>query len=173
MPLIRVDLRLLDIYFELWALEEHLVALEDNIAFVRSQDRIRTEAQLQEGGFSQDESEVQLAFQEHDQRVNHVLPRYLRGSFLVALWAVYEAAIGDIADHLRARAGVALRLSDFRGDFLERARKYFEHVLHRDLMPDKSTAEALGRLLLLRNAFAHANGRLDAIRGNDVSTIRK
>jgi hypothetical protein len=136
MAVIHIDFRLADVEFELWALEEHLAALEESVQYLKAQDRIRTEARLREQGLSGDEGEVQLEFQDHDQRVNHVLPRYLRGSFLVALWAVFEAAVRDIAEHLRTQNQRELRLGDIRGDLLERGQKYFKYVLSRELLPD-------------------------------------
>jgi len=170
---IHVDLRFVHIEFELWALEEHLAMLEKSIVYLREQDRIRTEAGLTERGLAENEAEVQFAWQEHRDRVNHVLPRYLRGSFLTTLWAVFEAATQEIADFLRGQAGVELVLRDIRGDFLDRAEKYFRHVLARDFMPDRSTADVLERILLLRNAYAHANGRLDAVKSQDRAPIDK
>lgn len=173
MALIHVDLRLSDVEFELWALEEHLAALEESVTFLKAQDRIRTEARLREQGLADDEGEIQIALQEHDQRVNHVLPRYLRGSFLVALWAVFEAAVRDIADHLRHQKSREFRLGDLHGNILDSGQKYFKHVLERELLPGTETAERLTRALILRNAYAHANGRLDAVYERDLPKIKK
>jgi hypothetical protein len=173
MPIIRIDLRLTDVEFELWALSEQRTALEENIRYLTAQDRVRTEAQLREAGASYEAEEVQQALEDHDQRVQHVLPRYLRGSFIVAVIAVFETAVDEIADHLRKHSGAQLRLSDIRGDLIERTEKYFRHVLGHELFPDDSTAELVKRAVTLRNAYAHANGRLDAVFERDLPKLRE
>lgn len=172
MPIMRIDLRLTDVAFELWALEEQRTALEENIRYLTAQDRVRTEAQLREAGLADDEGEVQMALQEHDQRVKHVLPRYLRGSFIIAVVAVFETSVGEIADYLRKHIGAPLRQGDLRGDVVERTEKYFKHVLGRDLFPDAATAEVVKRAATLRNAYAHANGRLDGVLDRDLPKLR-
>lgn len=172
MPLIQPQI-LTDIDFELWALDEHLKALEENIIFMESEDRKRTLAKLAADRVDVADDEYQFAIQDHEQRVKHVLPRYLRGSFLILLSAVFEAAIKQLADRFRHQAAAELKLRDIHGDFLERADKYFKFVLKRELVPDEKTKESLERMLVLRDAFAHANGRLDSIYPNDQPRIQK
>jgi hypothetical protein len=90
-----------------------------------------------------------------------VTTRFITAAFVVALWALYEAAVLKYADYIRKAKKLTLKLRDLRGDFLEQGRKYFEEVLHFDLHPVTADWVRLGMLGKLRNALAHANGRLE------------
>lgn len=161
---IRVDLQFVEIEYELWALGEYLNALEQQITFLTDQKRVQTYADLQTQKLDRHDPEVDLAFQELSELTESVLPRYFRGPFLVTLWAVYEAAITQIATYLQGYEDQALALKDIRGHtFLERASKYFGHVVAVPLHSSDHVAARLEMLVVLRNAVAHGNGRLGAV----------
>jgi len=172
MSKITIDLRLVDVDYELWALAEHQQALEEYLSAEKATDRKRTWARLHEQGLADDEAEIQLAFQEHEQRVEHALPRLLRGSYLVVVWAVFEAAMEEIAEHLRVGTQHQLKLKDIAGDnFLSRAEKYFTQLLRAPLTTTNEQRTNLRMLLGVRNAIAHANGRLEAVRKEQLTNI--
>ncbi|KKL68038.1 hypothetical protein LCGC14_2129000, partial [marine sediment metagenome] len=50
---------------------------------------------------------------------------------------------------------------NLRGDFLERAKKYYKHVLKFGLCSDDNTWQRIKILAEVRNVIAHANDRLD------------
>ncbi len=103
MPKIHIDFRLTEIEYELWALGQFLEFLEPQIVYLRDQDASRTFAQLRESGWDHDEGEIQLAAQELSERQDYVVPRFMRGPFLVSLWACYEAAVGEVAESSSAK----------------------------------------------------------------------
>lgn len=54
----------------------------------------------------------------------------------------------------------------------ERARKYYQHVLHVSLIAIEGIRERLDTLVLIRHAVAHCNGRIEAINENSLRKIR-
>jgi hypothetical protein len=92
---------------------------------------------------------------------SEVAPRLSRGAFVVMLSAAYESAVNELADKVARRKKEQLMLADIRGhSFLERGRKYFDHVLGIPLCPDPGQWSMLTELAKVRHLFAHANGRL-------------
>ena len=137
--------------------------LERQLLFLEGQARAQTDDLLQENKFEMDEFDRAAEFQNLYERIEHQLPRFFRNSFLVSLWAVYESAIIEIANYLRDQKGRTLGISDIRGNFLDQAKKYFDHVLEFPLCADNQVWERLKMLNVLRNAIAHSNGRMTAI----------
>ncbi len=100
-----------------------------------------------------------------DEFVEEVLPRLYRAPILVQLWALFESAIIEISEYLRVQGGHSLTVDDLRGtsDY-ERAQKYYETVLHFRMIEVEWVKEYLDMLLLVRNAIAHGNARVKAIK---------
>ena len=167
-----LDFRFVEIDYELWALGEYLDALEQQLPTIAEEKRTQTYAHLQAEELDWDDPETELAFQELYEITESVLPRFLRGPFLVTLWALYESAVTEIASYLRQQQNKALKLQDIRGGFLDRARKYFDHILAFPLCTDDRTWERLRMLMILRNALAHANGRTEAVSEQSRKKIR-
>lgn len=158
------DFRLIEIEYELWALGQFLSFMEPQIAYLSDQDRVQTFAQLKESGWDHDEAELQLAAQELSERQDYVVPRFMRGPFVVALWACYEAGVGEVAEFVQHKQGALLGLKELRGDHvLTRSRRYFEAVLAFTLDADDARYARLADLLTIRNSLAHANGQRRAM----------
>ncbi len=121
-----------------------------------------------------DESEWHMHHQDHVEIVELVIPRFFRSPFVVMLWAAYESAVIQISNLLREKKGTALSIRDLRADnFIEQAQKYFQHVLYFPILTDKKSRDRLEMLRILRNAIAHSNGRVEAIKNEkDRKKIR-
>jgi hypothetical protein len=163
MPSIPIDFRFVEIYYEIAALGEYLNVLERQLPFLKVQERERVHSWLGENERDSDEAEVDLAQQDLRDLVDHVLPRFFRGPFLVSLWAVYEAGVTEIATYLQKRLNIVTSMPTKGDGFLQRAKKYFRRVLNFSLCNDNRTWERLEMLRILRNALAHGNGRMAAI----------
>ncbi len=164
MVLINFDPRFIEIEYELWALGHLRDVLEAQIVFLRDQDKLKTFAELKERGWDHDEVEWQLASQEFAERQEYVIPRFLRGPFVVSLWACYESAVKEIADYLQGRVGAPLTLRDIRADTeLQQFMKYFGAVMKIPLDEIGDRLSFIDDLRLVRNALAHANGRQRAM----------
>ena len=92
MPKFYPDFRFIEIEYELWALEHLLGVLEQQIAYLRDQDPVRTFAELRERGWEHDEGERQLAAQElterkaiHDLRKRRSFGPNLRSPAVIAI----------------------------------------------------------------------------------------
>lgn len=175
-----VDFRLLDASLEMKVLEAHLNLVEEQIQIERKSAKTKLDAEIKKLSVSLQESEpgdqdgwlgeIQLAEDEYRYHVGFVLPRALRSPFLVSLYSVYESTVTEIANLMQRKVGQKISLDDLRGNFLDRAKKYYEHILQFPLSQDKRAWERLVILSCLRNAVAHANGRLDMV---DASTKRR
>jgi hypothetical protein len=168
-----LDFRFVEIEYELWALGEYLNALEQQLPAIAEAKRTQTYTRLQAEKLGWDDPETEFAFQELYEIAENVLPRFLRGPFLATLWALYESAVTEIASYLRQQQKKALGLRDIRGGFLDRAQKYFDHILAFPLCTDDRTWERLKMLMMLRNALAHANGRLEAVNEKSQKKIEE
>ena len=105
---------------------------------------------------------------------SEIAPRLSRGAFIVMLYAAYEAAVVGLAkDMALRRLGTRLELSDIAGStFLDRARKYFDHVLGITLCPRDGEWSTIGELARVRHLFAHANGRLQNLNKRSENMLR-
>ncbi len=167
------DFRLLEVSGELYALEDHLRLIEGEMERIQKDERLRVDAYVKKEGLCPDDPEWHAALQEYDHRIDFLLPRFFRGPFLVALYAVYESAVTEIARLIQDKKSQKITINDLKGDFLERAKKYYKHILEFDLYSEDKAWHRVKMLSELRNAFAHANGRLEMLNKKSRETIQK
>lgn len=165
---ITVDFRLLESRIELSGLHEALEIMENQIHFLAEQRKVQAAADLEalaDEGVEWDDGDVQLTLRERDHAVEHLYPRLFRGPFLVTLWAIYESGLNEVARFVKRNKKVQLDIDEIRGsDIRRRAKRYFEAVLGVEIASDQTRAGELGKLYRVRNAFAHANGRLGSLK---------
>lgn len=157
-----MDFRLLDATLELDALAEHLGLIEKDMERQQRTERGKVETYLKSLGLTVDDPEWLDARQNCHERIQ-LLPRFYRGPFLVSVYGAYESTVLQIADHMRDKQSQKITIKDLRGDFLQRARKYYEHILRFDLCSENEVWERVRMLSDLRNAYAHGNGRMDML----------
>jgi hypothetical protein len=156
MPRIRVDLRFTEIRYELWALGEVLKTIEPQLRNLRLEDHERTSSALMR---IDDPGEWQDEMREFVERTDYVLPRFVRGPYIVSLVASYESAVYELARYAQHDRKAPLAMTDLRGEpLLDRAEKYFGLYLGIPLDDDADRLERLRDLYSLRNLLAHANG---------------
>ena len=168
----KIDSRLLDASIELDVLEEHLQLIENQMEHIERTERNKTETYIRKEGLCPDDPEWLIAWQNYNYRIDH-LPRFFRGTFLVVLYAAYESIVTEIARLIQVKQSQKIKLNDLRGGFLERAKKYYKHILKFDLYSEEKAWEQVRMLSTLRNAFAHANGRLDMLNESSRKIIQK
>ena len=162
MAKIHVDFRFVDLEHELWSLGKYRELFEEQLSFLKDQERVRLRARLSSAESEMDDAERQFASEQVDVLVEEVLPRFFRGPYLIALWALFESGIIELADYLAQRKQLSLKLRDIRGrDPIEQWNKYFTHVVNYPLGVAESTWQRLDELRQVRHVLAHANGRLD------------
>lgn len=154
---VKLDFRLLDVRTEIAAIRGSVVTMEAQLKALKEQ---RTTEVFRRLGPNADPADVQLARQELRWEVEYTYPRVYRGALLLVIWAAYESGVAQVADFLARHMSVSLSISDMRGrSVLDRANLYFAGVLNFDLRSSEVNAGRLGELALVRNAFAHVNGR--------------
>lgn len=155
------DFRFIEIEYELSSLSRYRERLEEQLSSIEDQEYLRLKAQVLSAE-SMDAADRQFATEEVEDLVEAVLPRIFRGSYLVSLWAVFESGIVEIADYLSGAKKLPLRLRDVRGSNLfDQWDKFYSHVANYPLDLKDGLRESMCELHVVRNAYAHSNGRID------------
>ncbi|MCJ7602960.1 MAG: hypothetical protein MUO63_15865 [Desulfobulbaceae bacterium] len=144
-----LDFRLVDVTFELFALSDHLDLLENQMENLRREERIALEKIIRKENLSPEDPECHEATQNFNRRFDFLLPRAFRGPFLVSLYAVYESSVTEIARMIQIAEEQSISLGDLRGDFLDRSKKYFNHILKFDLCTDNKVGSFVFKLKAL------------------------
>lgn len=155
----KIDLRYAGIEYELWALGHMLSVIEPAIDRLSEEGEMDILERLRRDGWEDDEAERQFAWQDISEIQEHVLPRFMRGPFVVALWACFEASVRAVARTMQAEAHSTNSLDDLRTPrFPLRARSYFREQFNLALDEDDARFERLTDLYVVRNGLAHTNG---------------
>jgi hypothetical protein len=156
---VKIDLRYAAIEYELWALGHMLSVIEPAIERLSQEGETEILERLRRDGWEDDEAERQFAWQDISEIQEHVLPRFMRGPFVVALWACFEASVRAVARTMQAEAQSPKSLDDLRKPkFPLRARSYFKEQFNLALDEDDARFERLSDLYAVRNGLAHTNG---------------
>ncbi len=172
LDLSKYDFRLLEVQSELYALEDHLKLIEGQMEHIQTKERLRLDTHIKSKGLSSEDPEWHQVLDEYDERIEFLLPRFFRGPFLVALYAVYEFAVTEIAQLMQQSLSQGISIKDLKGDFLERAKKYYKHILNFDLSTEAKAWQRIRMLAELRNAFAHVNGRMEMLNEKSRKIIK-
>ena len=168
----KYDFRLLEVESELYALEDHLNLIEGQMEKFQRKERLRLDTYIRTEKLSSEDPEWHMAIQEYDERIEFLLPRFFRGPFLVALYAVYESAVTEVAQLMQQSLSQGISLKDLKGDFLERVKKYYKHILNFNLCTEDKEWQGINILTELRNAFAHVNGRMEMLKEKSRRKIK-
>lgn len=169
---IDLDFRLMDISLEHHALAEYLDTMEKQIDHITGSEKLILEAIIRDQRITPEDPEWDFEHQKYYHRVEFLLPRFFRRPFLVSVYAVYEASVTEIARLIQNRQGQAISIDDLRGDdLLDRAKKYYKHILKFDHCTDNSAWQQIKMLTEVRNAIAHTNGRIEMLCGQAKDKI--
>lgn len=110
------------------------------------------------------EEDAALDMYELEVQVTHLLPKVLRGGFLLLLWSTLEACTKDLAVYASRQTGRALPNGLFRhSSFIESSEQAFASVLDIKAYETFDEREALARLAKVRAALVHHNGNVEAL----------
>lgn len=163
-----LDNPLLEASCEIYAIEDYHKAIEEQIEHIQQKQKAQLDDYITKHKLTSDNPEWHNARTDYYDWIDLFLPRFFRGPFIVSLYALYESIVSEIANAIeKNKLDPHLKsFSSFRKkerlSFLERAHAYFDG-LNIDLCPDASTWEQLIILSKLRNAVAHANGRIESL----------
>jgi len=167
-----VDFRLLDVSLEIDALEDHYELIGKQISHLSHAEKAAFDEYEKKENLTPEDPKWHFARQECDRRVEFLLPRFFWGSFIVSLYAVLETSVTEIASLIQKSQKQGIAINDLRGDFLERAKKYYKNVLKFELCSDDNAWQHIKILADVRHAIAHANGRLDMLYENRKKRIK-
>ncbi|WP_136515940.1 hypothetical protein [Geomonas edaphica] len=165
------DFRLLDVSLELRALEEHLQLIEKHTKQLIEEEDASFQYQVEEHNLTPEDAEWDFASQMRNHRIEFLFPRF-RNPFLVALYSVFESAVTEIAQLIQRTRGLQITINDLRGNFLEKAQKYYNDILGFELYANEAWNQ-ISMLSELRNAIAHTNGRIDMLKQENQKKIKK
>jgi hypothetical protein len=151
-----IDLRFVEVGYELMMLSEYVALLETNLPTIIEAEKKRIWLDLDR----EDDADRSSGYHLEQRLEEGVTTRFLTAAAVTGTWAIYEATVAKMASHIQRSKEVSLRMSHLKGNFLQRARRYFDDVLKLDLHPIDTDWSRLERLGNLRNVLAHANGRL-------------
>jgi len=169
---INVDFRLLDVSLELHALEDHYELIEKQISHLIHAEKVSLDEYRKKENLTPEDPEWDFAREECDRKAEFLLPRFFWGPFIVSLYAVLETSVLEIARLIQQSQKQGIGINDLRGDFLERAKKYYKNVIKFELCGDTNTWQRIKILAEVRHAIAHANGRLDVLNENTKRRIK-
>jgi hypothetical protein len=167
MVLIDFDFRFIEISHELYAIRRYIDSIDQQLPDLIQEEEKRAYERLKQTGYENDEAESQIMNQESYELIEVTLPKYFLGSTLVTIWAIFESGISEIAAEIKSRKNLGIGLSDINGDVIDRVNKYFNHILDLPIETRSKAWQQLRMLYVLRNAIAHANGRLENVKSRD------
>ncbi|MGZ8096705.1 MAG: hypothetical protein ACXWUD_10750 [Methylosarcina sp.] len=160
---LNLDLRLIDIELELSALNDQFSIIESHIERLIKEKHKKLEEQRINGAFKhEDDLITELEIVHHNIDIH--FPRVFWSPFIVSVHSVFEASILEVAEELQRKKGIGISINDLNGSLLDKFKKYFDHILNFQLVTDNEQWRVLKELSIVRNAVAHANGRIDRLK---------
>jgi hypothetical protein len=127
--------------------------IEQQLDFARHLELTKLRQQHIEDQTHEDDAALDLY--ELEVQVTHLLPKVLRGGFLLALWSTLEACTKDLAVYASRQTGRALPNGLFRhGSFVESSERAFASVLNIKAYETFDERNALARLARVRAAWS-------------------
>jgi len=154
------DFRFVEIFHELYAIEDYINSIEAQLPCLIERGKERSQNDRPQN----DPFEWQQKEQELYELIEEVIPRYFRNPIVVTLWAVFESAIIEISKEIKDQKELSITLDDIRDDFLDRTKLYYNQILKFPLDVRGASWQHFRKFYRIRNAIAHGNGRLDNIK---------
>lgn len=168
-----INLSFVELEYELWALRKMLDTIEPAIVRLSEQQTSQILSELRGAPWSDDPAEIGFALQGLAEMRDYVLPRFMRGPFIVALWACFETSVYAVADQKRREGCAPIALAELQGrTFLERAKRYFKALLSMRVDDDSNRLERLADLYVIRSALAHANANREGMNQQAWADLR-
>jgi hypothetical protein len=132
--------------------------VEEFIPMARDQLTVRFRARNRRDHPNLDEEDLKEEYELHDWVVSGLVPGFLGGSVLVALWAAFEQSIGATTKYIKGKENAPLTFEELREhDVCSRFVKYLG-VLTKTTF---AFPHQLSDIQSLRNLYAHHNGSVE------------
>lgn len=150
---------IVEIEYELWVLKRQLELAQEQFIYLHDQTRIKLEEELFDKGLHRDEAEVDLVNGELRYLKDFLLPRLIWNPVIISSWAVYELGMKRVSKTIDRDSIIARK-----SNFMKNLNVNFKDRLGAPLeLTTKDWADH-EMYLTVRNAIAHANGYLDALK---------
>lgn len=138
------------------------IIIEQQLDAARSAELKKLQRKHAEDGTHPDDASIDMY--ELEVQVTHLLPKVLRGGFLLALWSTLEACTKDLAAYAGRESGKAVPKGLFRyGSFLDSSQQAFTEILGIDAFASDAERAGLARLGRVRAALVHHNGNVEGL----------
>ena len=174
--LLSIDLRFLEIKGEFIDLRAFFGFIGKQVPIIITNHKKKVEKDIEEfdeEGFVRDSFRNTMESY-HEEYVSIRIPRYYFNPIIQILYAICEASIRDIAEYWQKKLNCKIALDDLAGGFVTKANNYYSKVLGIGPLFRKTQHSKRFKIVYaLRNAIAHANGRLDMLTPENRKAVQK
>ncbi len=163
---IKIDLRLHEVEYELWALDEFLTGLRfaEERAVAACNERL-------DGLRDLDEAEQYLAFQEVNEVQQNIIPRYFSNAAVIGLYSCLEYGLKEIVSLLNQQGHLLESAKQGGGSHFQRYRTHLEATIDTAAFKDVEKMRVIDDLRNIRNWLIHSLGQLDGTGEERIRTI--
>lgn len=165
MVTIRIDFFVWETISAFRAIQRYFELVESQIGKVKDEEWEK----LKQLPIPRDDEEYQTEYvptiEAHKHEFEKVLPRLVGYSFVMMLFSELEFRINGICRELKKREKVPLKISDFKGDLIERFSKFLT-IANKPQLEKKEKAE-INNFVVVRNCIVHNNGFLSNFAKSD------
>lgn len=149
------------IYTRFASLQRYRDLLEEYVPLMHDQALLRWRAEVARNPPPSNVAEQEELFADLEVRLKHDISNNFYSAYLIPLYAALESSLADLCDYVQRRESISLKVTDLREHgVVNRALMYLNLVLKKNLPTTELVQSALHDLQVVRNAFAHSNGRL-------------
>lgn len=158
---IKLDFRLLEVSLDINALETYYNLILNQISIQIESEKRKLNEYRKKQNLTPEDAEWNISRLNYEHKVDFLLPRFFWGSFIVHVYSVFEVSIIEISRLIKRKLNINIDINDLKSNFLERSRKYFNHIINFRFIDDDNAWEKIKILADVRHVIAHANGRID------------
>ena len=164
------DLHLASLNVEMHALQDGFNIIKNSIETLKEKEHRDFDKSIKSKEILTDDELIDL-HEDLYTKIEVLYPKVFWGPYLIGIFSFFESAILELSEHIRAAKGCDLKMSDIRGDLLERTKKYYKKVLGIEYFSKCIYWETITQLGLVRHIYAHENGRVGFSLKNNIETL--
>ena len=152
----------LHIYTRFAGLQRYLELLDEYVPLMQNQALIRWQAEAARQAPPSNHAEWQELVSDLEVRLRHDISNNFLSAYLIPLSAALESSLDDLCEYVQVREALSIKAMDLREQtIVKRSMQYLGLAMRQPVQVPDSVRTALRDLQVVRNAFAHSNGRLE------------
>ena len=156
---IRIDFFVWETISAFKTIQRYIELIESHIGKAKGEEWLK----LKELPVPRDEEEYQTEYvpiiQSHKHEFEKVLPRLVGYSFVMMLFSELEFRLNGIAREIKKRENVPLKISDLKGNIIQRFSKFLSSANKPQLSQNEKSE--INDFMIVRNCIVHNNGFLN------------